>query len=98
MGGLAREFFLRNARFYNASSNAPQYELEPHVAEQLFLQMLAEANVTRVPVAAVAGVRPLARLEGPGWCVDFGAAPGTTTAALAAALPGEAAHHGLTHL
>ena len=48
--------------------------------------------------SAVAGVRPLARLEGPGWCVDFGAAPGTTTAALAAALPGEAAHHGLTHL
>jgi acyl-CoA synthetase (AMP-forming)/AMP-acid ligase II len=27
------------------------------VAELLFLQMLAEANVTRVPVAAVAGVR-----------------------------------------
>jgi hypothetical protein len=57
IGGLAREFFLRNARFYNASADAPRYELEPHVAELLFLQMLAEANVTRVPVAAVAGVR-----------------------------------------
>jgi hypothetical protein len=56
IGGLAREFFLRNARHYNASAGAPLYKLEPHVAELLFLQMLAEANVTRVRVAAVAGV------------------------------------------
>ena len=56
IGGLAHEFFLRNARVYNASADVPLYKLEPHVAELLFLQMLAEANVTRLPVGAIARV------------------------------------------
>jgi len=56
IGGLAHEFFLRNARVYNSSAQDPLYKLEPHVAEQLFLQMLDEANVTRVPVGAISHV------------------------------------------
>lgn len=56
IGGLAREFFIRNSRYYNATAEAPLFKLEPHVAELIFLQMLSEANVTRVSVAAVARV------------------------------------------
>lgn len=56
IGGLAHEFFLRNARYYNASAATPLYKLEPHVAELLFLQMLAEANVTWQLVGAVTSV------------------------------------------
>ena len=42
IGGLAGEFFLRNARVYNASATLPEYNLEPHVAEEIFLAMLLE--------------------------------------------------------
>ncbi len=56
IGGLANEFFVRNARFYNASAKEPLYPLEPHVAEEIFTQMLAEAGVVHMraqPLAAV---------------------------------------------
>ena len=56
IGGLAREFFVRNARRYNASATAPLYFLEPHVAEGVFLDMLGHAGVRRVRVARVAAV------------------------------------------
>ena len=42
IGGLANEFFLRNARAYNANSTTPEYDLEPHVAENIFLDMIRE--------------------------------------------------------
>jgi hypothetical protein len=49
IGGLAAEFFLRNARVYNASATAPEYYLEPHVAEMVFLDMLrAETRIQHV--------------------------------------------------
>ena len=45
IGGMAREFYRRNGARYGESL---RYNLEPHVAEQIFSQMLAEAGVTVV--------------------------------------------------
>ena len=42
IGGLAGEFFLRNAQVYNTNATIPEYDLEPHVAENIFLEMLRE--------------------------------------------------------
>eukprot|EP01084_Bolivina_argentea_P048560 89457_1 len=42
VGGLAREFFVRNGAHYNESL---QWWLEPHVAKNIFLQMMNESNV-----------------------------------------------------
>jgi hypothetical protein len=42
IGGLAREFYQRNGTHYGQSV---QWNLEPHVAEQIYGQMLAEAGV-----------------------------------------------------
>lgn len=51
IGGLAHEFFLRVARTYNASTNTPQYMLEPHVAQNVFIDMLnLPNNIMRVVV------------------------------------------------
>lgn len=51
IGGLANEFFTRNARVYNASAQEALYLLEPHVAESIFYTMLNVSNlqVVRVP-------------------------------------------------
>lgn len=59
LGGFAREFFLRNARAYNASASEPLFLLEPHVAEGLFLATLAGAGVALV--SGVQGVAAVAR-------------------------------------
>ena len=45
IGGLAREFYRRNGARYGESI---RYNLEPHAAEQLYGQMLAEVGVTVV--------------------------------------------------
>eukprot|EP01084_Bolivina_argentea_P146493 256490_1 len=42
VGGLAREFFIRNGAVYNQSL---QYFLEPHIAKNIFLEMMNETNV-----------------------------------------------------
>lgn len=65
IGGLAREFFLRNARHYNQSAARVDpgivtggYFLEPHVAEEIFLEMLHDAGVQHVRTGStVAGAR-----------------------------------------
>ena len=44
IGGLAAEFYSRVGQAYGSAN--PVYYFEPHVAEQTFMQMLAEANVT----------------------------------------------------
>jgi hypothetical protein len=44
IGGLALEFFTRNGKVYN--QNSPMWNLEPHVASAIFMEMLKEANVT----------------------------------------------------
>lgn len=56
IGGLAHEFFMRNARHYQANATEPQYMLEPHVAQDIFLAMLQEANVTLWTYARVLAV------------------------------------------
>lgn len=43
IGGLAKEFFIRNGKYYNKSI---EFRLEPHVAQSIFLQMLEESNVS----------------------------------------------------
>jgi hypothetical protein len=48
IGGLADEFFLRNARKYDPSSTVPNYQLEPHMAENVFLEMMHDAGVNHV--------------------------------------------------
>ena len=47
IGGLAREFFLRNAEHYIPTEHHPNapWTLEPHVAEQVFRTMLEESHV-----------------------------------------------------
>lgn len=48
IGGLALEFYQRATTYYNAHpvSRASTWFVEPHVAEQIFNDMLREANVT----------------------------------------------------
>jgi hypothetical protein len=46
VGGLAAEFFRRVCDAYGKSGSC--YDYEPHVAEQVFLEMLQDANVTLV--------------------------------------------------
>jgi hypothetical protein len=48
IGGLADEFFRRNARKYNPNGTAPHYQLEPHMAETVFLEMMKDASVSHV--------------------------------------------------
>eukprot|EP00038_Savillea_parva_P012785 m.206937 g.206937 ORF g.206937 m.206937 type:complete len:743 (+) comp23523_c0_seq1:131-2359(+) len=57
IGGLAHEFFVRVAQTYNASATTPEYYLEPHVAEQVFYDMLAEAHVDIVKHGRVVSVQ-----------------------------------------
>jgi hypothetical protein len=54
VGGFALDFFLRNARVYDPAASAPLFQLEPHVAERLFLDSLAAANAT--VVSGVGGI------------------------------------------
>jgi len=49
IGGIAREFFLMNARHYNASATEPLFMLESRVAAALFADLLQAAGV---PVVA----------------------------------------------
>eukprot|EP00055_Hartaetosiga_balthica_P016484 m.104578 g.104578 ORF g.104578 m.104578 type:complete len:633 (+) comp9112_c0_seq2:65-1963(+) len=44
IGGLAHEFFTRNGQYYG--QGAPEYNLEPHVARDIFNAMLETGNVT----------------------------------------------------
>ena len=48
IGGLSREFFVRVGAHYG---EAVEWRFEPHVAEQVFLEMLSEAKVSRVTKA-----------------------------------------------
>ena len=63
IGGLAREFFLRNARVYDAGAAAPDFNLEPHVAQAVFEAMLADAGVAHVRTAGGAQLDSVQRLH-----------------------------------
>ena len=55
IGGMAGEFYRENGRHYNESK--AEYMLEPHVALEIFQQLVAEANVSlfsHAPVETVA--------------------------------------------
>ncbi len=45
IGGMAREFYQRIFRFYYPDSSGSQWVFEPHVAENVFLDIIREANV-----------------------------------------------------
>jgi len=53
IGGLTKEFFLRSAQKYDVKQPRTPWNLEPHVAKQVFLDMLREANVTLLPFGEV---------------------------------------------
>ena len=44
--GLALEFFQRNAKSYSSPQPRAPWNLEPHVAEHVFRDMLQQSNVT----------------------------------------------------
>jgi len=56
IGGLALEFFQRNAAKYDTVQHRSPWNLEPHVAKQVFLEMLREANVTLLHYGEVESV------------------------------------------
>ena len=58
IGGMAKEFFQRNAFIKgNGSSNAVDWYFEPHVAEEIFADMLNETKSTQYPVEVFLGER-----------------------------------------
>lgn len=63
IGGLAHDFFLRNARHYNATAIDPEYMLEPHVAELVFMEMLQDSGVKYVRGSRVDSVRFVADIS-----------------------------------
>lgn len=44
--GYAHEFFVRVAKTYDPTTTQPLYYLEPHVAEEVFYDMLRDAGVS----------------------------------------------------
>ena len=63
IGGLAHEFFLRVAKTYddcNVSECEPQYMLEPHIAERVFTEMIAEAGVIHMKARGAIIAAPVA--------------------------------------
>mmetsp|Transcript_30837 Transcript_30837/g.92490 ORF Transcript_30837/g.92490 Transcript_30837/m.92490 type:complete len:702 (-) Transcript_30837:227-2332(-) len=64
IGGLAHEFFVRVARTYESNATDPQYYLEPHVAEQVFRDMLAEAGVAVLRRGRIVSIATVAGLAG----------------------------------
>jgi hypothetical protein len=57
IGGLALEFFHRNARSYATTQPRAPWNLEPHVAKAVFLAMLNESGVSLLPPAEVSAVQ-----------------------------------------
>ena len=56
IGGLAFEFFNRSAASYPTPQPRSPWNLEPHVARQVFLEMLRESGVVMLPPAEVRSV------------------------------------------
>lgn len=58
IGGMSREFFKRNAVIKgNTSANAVDWYFEPHVAEEIFADMINETKSTAYPVEVFTGER-----------------------------------------
>ena len=56
IGGLALEFFKRNAASYETVQPRSPWNLEPHVAERVFMSMLNESGVSLLPPGEVLSV------------------------------------------
>ena len=60
IGGLSREFFMRNAvKKGKTTANAVDWYFEPHVAEEIFADMINETKATIFPVEVFLGERLL---------------------------------------
>ena len=58
IGGMSKEFFQRNAAIKgNTSANAVDWYFEPHVAEEIFADMLSETLNGKYPVKVFTGER-----------------------------------------
>lgn len=57
IGGLALEFFHRNAKRYSTLQPRTPWNLEPHVAESVFREMLSESGVALLQPGQVASVK-----------------------------------------
>ena len=58
IGGMSREFFMRNAvKKGKTTANAVDWYFEPHVAEEIFADMINETKTTRFPVEVFLGER-----------------------------------------
>ena len=56
IGGLALEFFTASAAEYNTPQPRAPWNLEPHIAQRVFLRMLNESGVVLLPPAQVVSV------------------------------------------
>eukprot|EP00041_Stephanoeca_diplocostata_P022652 m.542714 g.542714 ORF g.542714 m.542714 type:complete len:598 (+) comp22120_c0_seq16:123-1916(+) len=56
IGGLALEFFKRSAERYATQQPRAPWNLEPHVAREVFLAMMNESGVVLLPPSQVASV------------------------------------------
>lgn len=56
IGGFAKEFFLRHAKKYSTPQPRSPWNLEPHIAKQVFIEMMTQANVTLLPYGEVDSV------------------------------------------
>lgn len=56
IGGMSREFFKRNAAKKGSSASVDWY-FEPHVAEEIFVDMIRETKETEYPVEVFTGER-----------------------------------------
>ena len=60
IGGMSREFFMRNAvKKGKTTANAVDWYFEPHVAEEIFADMINETKATIFPVEVFLGERLL---------------------------------------
>jgi hypothetical protein len=56
IGGIPLEFFSRNAKSYSTPQPRAPWNLEPHVAKEVYLSMLNESGVVLLPFAEVESV------------------------------------------
>ena len=70
IGGIPLEFFQRNARRYAVPQPRAPWNLEPHVAKDVFLTMLNESGVEQLPFSEVESVDKKGRRLGKITMVD----------------------------
>ena len=56
IGGIPLEFFERNAKSYATRQPRAPWNLEPHVAKQVYLEMMTSSGVAQLPFSEVESV------------------------------------------